>query len=122
MNNNFVQYVTGMAFCLTLTKPQIKALNGLAFPSNTIASLEFIVCSKVIQALVYKGLIEHNGRDIKLTKPGELTVELLKLAGLIETTKSRKQVVTKGMVKSINEEVSHDLPEHSRSRKPNDQR
>ncbi|WP_212386821.1 hypothetical protein [Acinetobacter junii] len=86
MNNNFIDYTTGGAFNLNLSRRQIESFTYFASTDQFVH-----VPSKSTQALIDKGLLESvpvaeacdpNYPCLRITAEGKLVWELLKMAGL----------------------------------------
>ncbi|MCU4406668.1 hypothetical protein [Acinetobacter junii] len=86
MNNNFIDYTTGGAFNLSLSRRQIESFTYFASTDQFVH-----VPSKSTQALIDKGLLESvpvaeacdpNYPCLRITEEGKLVWELLKMAGL----------------------------------------
>lgn len=81
MNNVFQQYVTGQAFVLTLSKPQIEALAWCAMSNAGRNAYPGVPNFVSLHSLRRRGLIV-SART--MTKEGELVLELCRRAGLVE--------------------------------------
>lgn len=88
MNHNFIEYTTGGAFNLNLSRRQIESFTYFASVEQFV-----YIPSKSTQALIDKGLLESvpaaeacdpNYPCLRVTAEGKLVWELLKMAGLVK--------------------------------------
>lgn len=78
MNRKFESWVTGTAFNLLLSKPQIKAI--LALSQQSVIGDE-LIDPMTIFALERRGLLSRESAKLCLTKAGELVAGLIAEAG-----------------------------------------
>jgi hypothetical protein len=105
MNTQFAKYATNTAFCVMLSKPQIKLLNSLLLKENSISQLDLLFHRRdvVIFSLMEKGLIENNNNRLSLTRPGELVCKLLDEADLL--IHGKREILTSKEVERIRDSV-----------------
>lgn len=100
--SRFADYVKSTAFNLQLTKNQIKLLQALILPSNSINFL--INVEPSAQSLYRKGLVNIDAKEITLTAEGLLLVPLLVSAGLLVL--KTKPLITTTDMKHFNRKLS----------------
>lgn len=86
MNKEFQQYVTGNAFVLTLSQPQIEALAWVAMGSKAREEYPNVPNLVSMQSLRRRGLIIW---PRMITKEGELVLQLCEHAGLVKLALAR---------------------------------
>jgi hypothetical protein len=104
VNKQFADHVTSMAFNLSLSKSMIITLGHIATNTHCRGSGlyrafgvadTYVPC---VNRLLERGLVHSPDKElpgrVELTEPGELVVQLLRMAGLLEKFDKKLEAVS----------------------------